>query len=278
MQKQKYGRIVNTCSSVGMHGNFGQANYSTAKGAILGLTKALSIEGKKYGILANTLVPNAGTSMTATIWPEEMVRAFAPGFVAPVVGYLTSEANDTTNGIYEVSGGWAAAYRWQRSFGYAFPQSQKVGPEDIREKWHEITVFDSRATHPNSAMDSQKQMFANFETAGKASAAGTPVKTTTPDNYADKEDSKLVADAKKVKHASTEYTYSERDVALYNLGVGASEQDLKWIFEQHEDFQAIPTFGVIPQFPASAGMSLDWLPNFSPVCTLLPSVHSQDTE
>jgi len=267
MQKQKYGRIVNTCSSVGMHGNFGQANYSTAKGAILGLTKALSIEGKKYGILANTLVPNAGTSMTATIWPEEMVRAFAPGFVAPIVGYLTSEASDTTNGIYEVSGGWAAAYRWQRSFGYAFPQSQRVSPEDIRDKWHEITVFDTRATYPNSAMDSQKQMFANFETAGK-SAAATPAKTTTPDNYADKEDSKLVADAKKIKHASSEYTYSERDIALYNLGVGASEQDLKWIFEQHDEFQAIPTFGVIPQFPASSGMGLDWLPNFSPMMLL----------
>lgn len=48
-----------------------------------------------------------------------MVRAFSPGFIAPVVGYLTSEANSTTNGIYEVSGGWAASYRWQRTFGHA---------------------------------------------------------------------------------------------------------------------------------------------------------------
>lgn len=72
-------------------------------------------------------------------------------------------------------------------------------------------------------------------------------------------------EAKRVKYPSDEYTYTERDVALYNLGIGATEKDLQWIFEGHENFNAIPTFGVIPQFAASSGMSLDWLPNFSPV-------------
>ena len=66
-RKQKYGRIVTTASSVGVHGNFGQANYSTAKSAIIGFTKTLAIEGKKYGILANCLIPSAGTAMTRTI-------------------------------------------------------------------------------------------------------------------------------------------------------------------------------------------------------------------
>jgi len=267
-QKQKYGRIVNTCSSVGMHGNFGQANYSTAKAAILGLTKTLALEGKKYNILANTLVPNAGTSMTATIWPEEMVRAFSPGFIAPIVGYLTSEVNTTTMGIYEVSGGWAGAYRWQRSFGYAFPQSLNIAPEDVRSKWEEIVKFDARATHPNSAMDSQKQMFANFESAGKAASTQAPAQGTSIDSYADSEDSKIVADAKKVKNQPSEYTYTERDIALYNLGIGATEKDLDLIFEQHDKFQAVPTFGVIPQFAASSGVALDWLPNFSPMMLL----------
>ncbi|KAK9895846.1 putative multifunctional beta-oxidation protein [Cystobasidium minutum MCA 4210] len=265
-QQQKYGRIVNTCSTVGLHGNFGQVNYSSAKAGILGLTKTLSIEGKKYGILANTIVPNAGTSMTATIWPEEMVKAFSPGFIAPVVGYLTSEVNTTTNGIYEVSGGWAASYRWQRTFGHAFPQDQKVAPEDVRDKFELITRFDDRATYPNSAMDSQKQMFANFANAAAPAKSGKPA--AAGGDYSDPEDSKIVVDAKAAKYPATEYSYSERDVALYNLGIGATEKDLPWVFEQHEKFHAIPTFGVIPQFPASSGMSLDWLPNFSPMMLL----------
>ena len=49
-------------------GNFGQANYSTAKAAIMGLTKSLAIEGRKYNILSNVLAPSAGTAMTQTIW------------------------------------------------------------------------------------------------------------------------------------------------------------------------------------------------------------------
>lgn len=145
-----------------------------------------------------------------------------------------------------------------------FSQDQKVSPEDIRSKWELITRFDDRATYPNSAMDSQKQMFANFASA----AAPAPAKAAPAQGeYSDSEDAKIVVDAKKAKYASSEYTYTERDVALYNLGIGASEKDLPWVFEQNEKFHAIPTFGVIPQFPASSGMSLDWLPNFSPVGT-----------
>lgn len=83
-QKQKYGRILTTASGVGictlslnvvaysdqntLDGNFGQANYSTAKAAIMGFTRAIAIEGLKYDILANVLAPSAGTAMTQTIW------------------------------------------------------------------------------------------------------------------------------------------------------------------------------------------------------------------
>ncbi|KAJ3544082.1 hypothetical protein NMY22_g2919 [Coprinellus aureogranulatus] len=166
-QKQKYGRIVTTTSQVGIYGNFGQANYSTAKAGIIGLTKTLAIEGKKYGIIANVIAPSAGTAMTSTIWPQEMVDAFKPDYVAPVVGYLSSKDNTQTSGcIFEISGGWAAQTRWQRTAGHGFPHDKVYTPEDVVVKWKDITTFDSRATHPVGSNETMEHVMANFNNRG----------------------------------------------------------------------------------------------------------------
>ncbi|KAA1120815.1 hypothetical protein PGTUg99_021443 [Puccinia graminis f. sp. tritici] len=263
--KQKYGRILNTTSAVGIYGNFGQANYSTAKAGILGLTQTLAIEGKKHNIFCNTIAPNAGTSMTATIWPDEMVQAFKPDYVAPLVGYLTSEANqDTTGKLYEVSGGWCAAVRWQRSFGHSFPAGQ-VSPEKLKEKWNQIIKFDERATHPTSTTEALEQIVANF---GAEEESEDSSSDDSVGDYSDPEDSELVATAKKSVPEAMEYTFTEKDCILYNLGIGANEKQLKYVYEADEEFQVIPTFGVIPQFPSSSQMPVDWLPNFSPMMLL----------
>jgi len=88
--------------------------------------------------------------------------------------------------------------------------------------------------------------------------------TKLPDMFVDPEDSQLVADAKTQVPEDQEYSYTERDVILYNIGIGATEQELQWTYEGHDEFSALPTFGVIPQFGASSGVPLGWLPNFNP--------------
>ncbi|KAJ3734229.1 hydroxysteroid dehydrogenase [Lentinula guzmanii] len=83
--------------------------------------------------------------------------------------------------------------------------------------------------------------------------------STSP--FADFQDSPIVAQAEK-EVVVNQYSYTERDVILYNLGIGATETQLQWTYEGAEDFSALPTFGVIPQFSASSSLSLDWLPDF----------------
>jgi len=170
-QKQKYGRIVTTASQVGIYGNFGQANYSTAKAGIIGLTRTLAIEGKKYGILANVIAPSAGTAMTSTVWPQEMVDAFKPDYIAPVVGFLTSKDNVNTSGaLFEISGGWAAQTRWQRSGGHGFPHTKLYTPEDVVAKWGTITEFDDgRAANPSSTQEAVQSIVANIDNKGDGS-------------------------------------------------------------------------------------------------------------
>lgn len=47
---------------------------------------------------------SSGTAMTATIWPEEMLKVFSPNFVAPPVGFLVSPFNkDVTGSLFEIS-------------------------------------------------------------------------------------------------------------------------------------------------------------------------------
>ncbi len=65
MVKQRYGRIINISSVVGLYGNAGQANYAASKAGIIGLTKAVAKEVGKRGITVNAIAPGfIETAMT----------------------------------------------------------------------------------------------------------------------------------------------------------------------------------------------------------------------
>ncbi|KAI0822455.1 multifunctional beta-oxidation protein [Trametes gibbosa] len=259
--KQKYGRIITMGSQAGLYGLPSLANYSTVKAGIIGFTKTLAIEGKKYNILANVVIPSAGAA-TGLGRAAASVEAVKEDYVAPLVGFLSSDANDETTGsIFQVAAGWIAQIRWQRTGGHGFPVNHPLTPEAVISQWKLITDYDDgRATNPGSTQEAFMQIAENFgntdESAGSEGSDDSP--------YADPEDADVVAAAKKEVADPTEYSYVERDVILYNLGIGATEQELQWTYENDENFAALPTFGVIPQFEASGGMSLDWLPNFNP--------------
>ena len=91
MREQNYGRIVFTSSTSGLFGNFGQANYGTAKAAMLGLMNVLHIEGAKNDIRVNCLAPTAATDMTKGLLSPEAEELLGAETVSPAVLFLVSE-------------------------------------------------------------------------------------------------------------------------------------------------------------------------------------------
>lgn len=118
MMKQRWGRIVNVSSIVGLHGAAGQANYAAAKAGLIGLTLSLAKELGGRGITANAVAPGfIETDMTANL-PEEMKQSViqlaplgrlgSPKDVAgPVLFLASDEAGYMTGQVLTVDGGLA---------------------------------------------------------------------------------------------------------------------------------------------------------------------------
>ncbi|MGA6924919.1 MAG: 3-oxoacyl-[acyl-carrier-protein] reductase [Desulfosarcina sp.] len=116
MMKQRYGRIINISSVVGVCGNPGQANYVASKAGIIGLTKAVARELASRNITVNAVAPGyVATEMTDTVDEKTKAAMIAqiplgrigkPEDVAGVVAFLASPAADYITGqTIHVGGG-----------------------------------------------------------------------------------------------------------------------------------------------------------------------------
>ena len=134
MREQGYGRIVNTSSSSGILGNFGQANYGAAKMGLVGFTRVLAAEGAKYDIKANALSPVARTRMTEELLGK-MADKLDPALVAPVVGWLVHESCPVSGEIFTAGGGRVARFFIGMTPGI---YSEDLSVEEIRDRFDEI--------------------------------------------------------------------------------------------------------------------------------------------
>jgi (3R)-3-hydroxyacyl-CoA dehydrogenase / 3a,7a,12a-trihydroxy-5b-cholest-24-enoyl-CoA hydratase / enoyl-CoA hydratase 2 len=166
MRNQKYGRIINTSSGAGLYGNFGQANYSSAKLGMHGFTQTLSKEGEKYNIKCNTIAPIGASRMTSGIFTPDILEMLSAEKVAPLVVYLAHESCTDSGNVFETTGGWVTKLRWQRSKGTFY--NKNFAAEDIVDKWNEINSFDN-PDYPKNVNDTLQKVLllmeeANFPT------------------------------------------------------------------------------------------------------------------
>ncbi len=133
MREQGYGRIVSASSAAGLYGNFGQSNYAAAKMGIVGLMNCVKEEGANYGILANTVVPTAGTRMTATIMPADVVEKLKPEHVAPLVAYLCSDDCTVNGRVFTAGGGYFSRAAVMEGPGHYFNPDREINADMIAD-------------------------------------------------------------------------------------------------------------------------------------------------
>ena len=93
MRAQRSGAILNIISGA-HHGNFGQSNYSAAKGGIASMTYTWAVELARSNIRVNCVAPSGDTRMTASIPDAQRTtarRALPPEWTAPLIAYLCSD-------------------------------------------------------------------------------------------------------------------------------------------------------------------------------------------
>ena len=118
MMKQRYGRIINISSVVGLRGNAGQANYAASKAGLIGMSKSIAKELASRGVTVNLVAPGfIDTEMTAVL-PEAareallksipMARLGQPEDVARAVAFFAAEESGYITGqVLCVDGGMA---------------------------------------------------------------------------------------------------------------------------------------------------------------------------
>src|SRR5262249_7391056 len=157
-----------------------------------------------------------------------------PEYVSPLVAWLCHESSTETGGLFEVGGGYFAKLRWERTLGKKIKLGRGIEPEAVAAGWSEIVDF-TKAEHPADVTSSMGPVIENINAKSRGGNEFIDVDAALGYEF---------------PPLTTQYT--ERDLALYALGVGAGtdpldQKDLQYVYELHGDgFRTLPTYAVVP--------------------------------
>lgn len=142
MREARYGRVLVSASSAGMHGGAGMSAYGAAKGALIALMRSLATEGHSRNVLVNAIAPYAATPMTGDHIPDPLKAMLAPERVAPIVAWLASERNRAVTGqTFVAAGGRFLRAATVEGVGLVYDPAAS-SPEALERDFEQIQALD----------------------------------------------------------------------------------------------------------------------------------------
>jgi NAD(P)-dependent dehydrogenase (short-subunit alcohol dehydrogenase family) len=151
MRSHNFGRIVMTTSSAGLYGNHGHTNYGAVKMAVIGFMNALKEEGRSHNITVNAIAPIALTRMSQTATTPKIAPLIKPEFVTAAVAWLCAAENAETGQIIQAGAGYYATIEVREAHGAVFGTESIPTPEQIRDRYGEISDMSQAAPYTNAS-------------------------------------------------------------------------------------------------------------------------------
>ena len=151
MREKGFGRVVMTTSSAGLYGNHGHTNYGTAKMALIGFMNSLKEEGRRYNITVNAIAPIALTRMSEPATTPQYAPLMKPEFVTAAVAWLCAPDNTDSGHIIQAGVGYYAKIEVREAAGVLFDTGTIPRPEQVRDRYAEITDMGGAAPYENAS-------------------------------------------------------------------------------------------------------------------------------